>query len=569
MPDSGNIQLDTLQHQDHSQETASHYGGGSQSPEQESLDTNIQDDSVEYPSLIRVILITLGVALCSFCVGLDNTILATAIPKITSDFNSLEDMSWYVSAYLLVTSAFILSFGKIYTYYSVKITYLSSLGLFELGSLICATTPSSAGLIVGRAIAGLGSAGLFPGSVIILSNIAPLHRRPLLIAFIGVMSGIATVTGPLLGGVFTDRLSWRWCFYINLPIGGVTAVVVFLFLKIVKEKENVPTSRKTKGLDWIGTVVFIPAIVSLLLALQWGGARYNWQNVRIIMLFIIAGVLGMVWLLIQRWKQEEATIPPRLMQRRSVVGTCIYTIPFVGCVIVFGYYLPIWFQSVKGVSASQSGIMNLPTVVGTIVVGLLSSMLIMKVGYMMPFLVLGSVMLAVGAGLCSTFQRSSGSSEWIGYQAMIGMGSGLGYQLPLLVIQADVPAADVPVATAIVIFMQNLAGSVFSAIAQNVFQNQLAKSVQTLAPSVNPKSILDAGTGDLSDRFPSDVLPSILQAYNTAVTDTFYVGVAAASLSVFGAFIVRWNVSVKKAPPEPLVPESSHSGAERDSKNST
>ncbi|KAJ5882001.1 uncharacterized protein N7529_000673 [Penicillium soppii] len=563
MPDSGNIQLDTLQHQDRSQQAASRYGERLQSPEQE-------EGSVEYPSLFRVILITLGVALCSFCVGLDNTILATAIPKITSEFNSLEDMSWYVSAYMLVTSAFTLSFGKIYTYYSVKFTYLISLGLFELGSLICAVTPSSAGLIVGRAIAGFGSAGLFPGSVIILSRIAPLHQRPLLIAFIGIMSGIATVTGPLLGGVFTDRLSWRWCFYINLPIGGVTAVVVFLFLKNSKVKENVPTSQKIKGLDWIGTVVFIPAIVSLLLALQWAGARYNWQNVRIIMLFIIAGVLGMMWVLIQRWKQEEATIPPRLMQRRSMVGTCIYTVPFVGCVIVFGYYLPIWFQSVKGVSASQSGIMNLPTVVGMIVVGLLSSLLISKVGYMVPFLVLGSAMLAVGAGLCSTFQRSSGSSAWIGYQAMIGMGSGLGYQLPLLVIQADIPTADVPVATAVVIFMQNLAGSIFSAIAQNVFQNQLAKSVQTLAPSVNPKSVLDGGTYALSDRFPSDVLPSILQAYNTAVTHTFYVGVAAASLSVFGAFIVRWNVSVKKkVPPEPPVPGSSHSGAERDNKGST
>lgn len=116
-------------------------------------------------------------------------------------------------------------------------------------------------------------------------------------------------------------------------------------MKTMKVKKNVPTSQKIKGLDWIGTAVFIPAIVSLLLALQWGGARYNWQNVRIIMLFIIAGVLGMVWLLIQRWKKEEATIPPRLMQRRSVVGTCIYTIPFVGCVIVLGYYVcqsPPW-----------------------------------------------------------------------------------------------------------------------------------------------------------------------------------------------------------------------------------
>ncbi|CAI7676402.1 unnamed protein product [Penicillium pancosmium] len=160
-------------------------------------DDVLDDQKGEYPSPAKLAPIILGLCFQSFCIALDNTILSTAIPKITEEFNSLEDLAWYASAYLLTTCAVTLPFGKIYTYYSTKWTYIIALGLFELGSLICAVTPTSKGLILGRAIAGVGSGGLSPGALLVLANTLPLHRRALYFGIIGSTSGIATVTGPL------------------------------------------------------------------------------------------------------------------------------------------------------------------------------------------------------------------------------------------------------------------------------------------------------------------------------------------------------------------------------------
>jgi hypothetical protein len=180
--------------------------------------TRTREDGEEYPHGVKLALISLALCLSVFLMALDNSIIATAIPKITDQFHSLDDVGWYGSAYLLTTAALQLLFGKFYTYFSVKWTYLVAIGIFELGSLVCGVANSSLTLILGRAIAGMGSAGIFSGALIILAYSVPLEKRPMYSGFIGSMYGIASVSGPLLGGVFTDKITWRWCFYINLPI---------------------------------------------------------------------------------------------------------------------------------------------------------------------------------------------------------------------------------------------------------------------------------------------------------------------------------------------------------------
>jgi hypothetical protein len=177
-----------------------------------------RQDGTEYPKGLKLGLISLALCLSVFLMALDNSIIATAIPKITDQFHSLGDVGWYGSSYLLTTAALQLLFGKFYSYFSVKWTYLVAIGIFELGSLICGVANSSLTLIIGRAVAGLGSAGIFSGALIILAYSVPLEQRPMYSGFIGSMYGIASVSGPLLGGVFTDKATWRWCFYINLPI---------------------------------------------------------------------------------------------------------------------------------------------------------------------------------------------------------------------------------------------------------------------------------------------------------------------------------------------------------------
>ncbi|GMF79242.1 unnamed protein product [Aspergillus oryzae] len=487
-------------------------------------DEATQEEEEEYPSSWKLGLITIALALAIFCLALDNTIISTAIPKITDQFKSLEDVGWYGSAYLLTTCALCLTFGKLYTFYSTKWVYLTALFVFELGSLICGIAPNSLTLIVGRAIAGLGAAGLFSGALIIIAQTVPLNRRPIFAAMMGSMYGIASVAGPLMGGAFTDRLSWRWCFYINLPFGGVTAFFIIFFFRAPKSvKDNSGFKNQMGQLDFPGTALFMPSIICVLLALQWGGTMYAWNNARIIALFVVFGVLLIAFCGIQWWQQDKATVPPRLVKNRN---------------------LPIWFQAIKGVTATRSGIMNLPLLLPMIVASIAAGACVTMVGYYTPFMIATPILMSIGGGLLSTLKVDSGDAAWIGYQVLFGVGVGLGLQQPMIVVQAALPIADVPTATAIVMFTQTLGGALFVSVAQNVFQNQLRKNILARAPEVDIAKVVGAGATMLRQAVSKDILPTVLESYNDAITQTFYAAVAIGAIGFFAALPIQW-LSVK------------------------
>ncbi|KAJ4301169.1 MFS sugar transporter [Kalmusia sp. IMI 367209] len=506
-------------------------------------DAMAEEEGQEYPKAWRLAVITIALCLSVFCMALDNTIIATAIPRITDQFKALNDVGWYGSAYLLTTCATQLIYGKFYTFYSIKWVYISALFIFEVGSLICGVAPNSTALIIGRAIAGVGSAGIFSGAVLIITVSVPLRQRPAFMGLVGGMYGIASVAGPLLGGAFTDHLTWRWCFYINLPLGAVTAAFIIPFFKLKRQtaKVNATWIEQVKKFDLEGTVLFLPAIICLLLALQWGGSKYEWKNGRIIALLVIAGLLLIGFLAIQVWKQEDATVPPRVFKNRNVWGSAWFGAMLGAAFFVMVYYIPIWFQAIKGVSATKSGIMNLPAILGLVIISMGAGGAVTALGYYTPFMLLSSVLMAIGAGLLSTFETDTNSPKWIGYQFIFGAGVGFGMQQVLVAVQTALPKEDIPIGTAIMMFSQTLGGALFISVGQNVFTNQLIKNLQTVVPDLNPTIVLAVGATELKNAIEAKFLDGVLTAYNSALTQTFYVSVASASLSIIGAAFVEWK----------------------------
>ncbi|KAJ6603604.1 putative efflux pump antibiotic resistance protein [Mycena vulgaris] len=498
-----------------------------------------------FPHGIKLALLTLALCLSVFLVALDNTIIATAIPKITDQFKSLDDVGWYGSAYLLTTAATQLLFGKFYTFLPIKWVYVAAITIFEIGSVICGAAPTSNALIVGRAIAGLGSAGIFSGAMIIVANTVPLAKRPMYSGLIGGMYGIASVAGPLMGGAFTDRLTWRWCFYINLPIGAITlAVVIFLFKMprsgVVKPEPATFTQRLALFDPW-GTLVFVPAIVCLLLALQWGGSKYPWKSARIIALFCVFGVLISIFIGIQVWKQDRATIPPRILKQRSIWSSAAYSFAIGAAFFILAFYLPIWFQAIRGVSAVHSGIDNLPMILSLVVASIFAGGLITKIGYYSPFMIASSLLTAIGTGLISTLKVNSSHKKWMSFEIICGLGVGLGMQQPMLAAQNVLVLKDVPIGTSIIMFSQTLGGALFISIAQNVFTNKLVSGLLANVPGVSPVLVLSAGATSLKDAVAPEFLAGVLEAYNQALVSAFYVAIAMSCLSLLGALVVEWR----------------------------
>ncbi|KAG8985246.1 hypothetical protein FRB90_004858, partial [Tulasnella sp. 427] len=237
----------------------------------------------------KLVLIFIGMLLSALLVALDQTIVATAIPRIASEFNALGEVTWIASAYFLTQCGLTLTYGKLLAVVTTKWVYLFAVIIFEVGSAICGAAPNVNALIVGRAIAGMGAAGIFTSCLAILAVVTRLEQRPVLFGLFGGIFAFANVVGPLLGGAFTDHVSWRWCFYINLPLGAITIATIVFFIKTkhstVEPAGFKETMRRIAGIDWIGSLLSIGMITSILLPLQWGGVSKPWNDKTIIALF--------------------------------------------------------------------------------------------------------------------------------------------------------------------------------------------------------------------------------------------------------------------------------------------
>jgi MFS family permease len=447
-------------------------------------------------------------------------------------------------------AAFQLLFGKCYTFFNIKLVFLSAIAVFEIGSLICAVAHSSTALIVGRAIAGTGAAGLFTGSLVIIAYTVPLAKRPIFTGLLGAMYGTSSVAAPLVGGVLTDKVSWRWCFYINLPIGGVSVAVIVLFFRSPQRQDvaSLGWKERLKQFDILGTIFFIPAIISLLLGLQWAGLTMPWSDARIIALFVIFGVCMIIFLGIQFWKPDIATISPHLMSKRSVWAAGCFTFFQGAAFFLVLYYLPIWFQAVKGVSAFESGVRNIPLVFSCVIASIGSGVLVTTLGHYAPFMIASSVFMAIGIGLLTTFEPSTNRSMWIGYQAISGFGVGLGMQQPLIAVQTVLEISQVPIATAILVFLQSFGGAVFVSVGQSIFTNTLVSGVAKLGPGLDPVMVATTGATNIQVSVPPQFLSGVTLAYNNGLTEAWTVALVMACMTIIGSLAIEWrSVKGKKA----------------------
>lgn len=429
-------------------------------------------------------------------------------------------------------------------------TFLISVFIFEVGSAICGAAPSSIVFIVGRAIAGLGGAGIFSGTMIIMIPMIPLRKRPMFQGVFGMVFGLASVMGPLVGGGFTDGVTWRWCFYINLPIGAAAVACLLLTLRLPKKNIAQPSVwEQLLRLDPLGTFFFVPSVVCLLLALQWGGSTYTWSNPRIIALLVVFGVLWLAFMAVQALKPNTATVPPRVIGNRSVLAGAIFMLSIAGSMLMTIYFVPLWFQVVQGVSAVKSGIYTLPFVLSLVVASILSGAITQRIGYYVPAMLVCPSLMAVGEGLMSTFRVGEVASHWIGFQFIAGFGLGIGMQASSLAAQSVLPKPDVPTGISIMFFAQQLGGAIFTSVGQNLLSNSLVDQLRNV-PGIQPGAVVGEGATNFVDQVPADRKDEVLHIYNGALTHIFRVAMGVALVAVVAAMFMEWKNLKKTGPPK-------------------
>jgi hypothetical protein len=366
--------------------------------------------------------------------------------------------------------------------------------------------------------------------------------------FLSLLSrfGVGSVCGPIIGGVFTDKATWRWCFYFNLPVGAVTFITLVFFFHPQREVQlNESFWKKLQSLDLIGNLLLVTAVVMLLLALQWGGTVYEWSDARIIGLLVGAGVELLIFVVWQKYRGDEALIPLSMISQRTVAASFTSAFFVSGALLVHSYYLPYWFQAIKNESATASGVDTIAYLASNFLCSMIAGVFVSKVGYFNPPALLGAAIATIGCGLLTTLYVDIPTAKWIGYEILAGAGIGASIQQGIVAVQAVLPQRVVPIATTLIMFSQSLAGAIFVSVGSSLLRNELLTGLQQARfPDVTIAQILAAGATEIRGLVPAGQLASVLSIYNNALDKVFIVAVPLAALGLICAIPMEWK-SVK------------------------
>ncbi len=470
-----------------------------------------------------------GIMTAMLLAALDQMIVSTALPTIVGELGGLDHLSWVVTAYLLASTVSVPLYGKLSDMYGRKNLFQFAIVLFVLGSVASGAAQTMGQLITFRGIQGAGAGGLIALSMTIIGDVVSPRERGRYMGYIGAVFGVSSIVGPLLGGYFVDNLTWRWIFYINIPLGLIALAVTQRNLRMAFE-------RHPHRIDWLGALLLTGGISALLLVTVWGGETYEWGSPTIIAMSI-GGLVALVAFVLVERAAAEPIIPLSLF--REPVFRVASAIAFIVGIVMFGsiVFLPLFLQVVLGASATNSGLLLLPLVGGLLVASIASGRLITRWGRYKVFPIIGTALLSIGMWLLSTMGVDTSFPLACVYMVVVGLGIGFVMQVVVLAIQNSVPSPHLGTATSAAQFFRSIGGTVGVTIFGAVMAARLTDNLAAAgAGDLQIPSDALSATPETLSQLPPQVLIVLQGALADAVTSVFLIAVPATIL----AFVLAW-----------------------------
>ncbi|KAH8766113.1 multidrug resistance protein Fnx1 [Diaporthe sp. PMI_573] len=490
-------------------------------------------------------LVMAALSVTSLLSALDISVMSTALPSIVFDLGSSPAYSWVANGYFLTSTAFQPLFGQTANIFGRRTLTLSAVLLFTVGSAISGSAANIAALIAGRLIQGIGGGGLNVMTPIVVADLVPLRDRSRFMSIIFTFYSIAFSIGPVVGGALVDHSSWRWIFYLNLPVAGLSLVLLFFFLHVPYNATFSP--NMLRRVDFAGNALLIASVVSVLIALNWAGAEYPWSSWRVIVPLVI-GLMGIGGFLILESTTliPEPTMPFRIFSNRTSLPT--FGLAFIQSMLTYwsSYYLPVYFQAVLEATPTQSGVDALPSVFIAMPFAMAAGVGLSALNRFKPFMFFGFALLASGYGMLSLLDQTSSTAYWAASQGMAAAGTGTLMTVTLPAIQAPLAETDQTIATGAWGFVRSFGGIWGVAIPSAVFNSKVNALLYRVSNDTVSNALSDGGAYSLATRSFMRSLNSqpalksqVLSVYVDSLQLVWQVGIAFSLLGFIITFIVR------------------------------